>query len=98
VCGEQDDGASVCCCGRGEFGESIAGCVEVRVVEAEVAEALQEPAGASGFGEGRGGYAEELDVPAAELLLVQMEPTKGPVHAGVRAELGDASVSFGGHD
>jgi hypothetical protein len=64
-------------------------------LEAEFGEFLEEPCGAGGFAKGRGRYSEELELPAAELGLVQVQPGKGRMELAVRGESGDAGV--GGH-
>ena len=56
--------------GVGEFGEGVAGGVEVRIGEAELLEALEEPGGAGLLAERWRGDAEKLELPLAELRLV----------------------------
>ena len=75
---------------RRQFGEDVADGVEMRVVETKLAEAGEEPGGAGGFGERRSRDGEQLQLPAAELRLVQMEPLEGAVDAAVGGEGGDA--------
>ncbi len=79
-----------------EFGEGVAGVVEVDVGEAEVAEAVEEPGGAGGFAEGWGGDADELELPLAELGLVEMQPVEGAVDGGEGGEASDAALGGGG--
>src|SRR5271170_2283653 len=86
-------------CGSGiglEFGEGIAGVVEVDVGEAEVAEAVEKPGGAGGFAEGWGGDADQLELPLAELRLVEVQPVEGAVDCGEGGEASDATLGGGG--
>ena len=66
----------------GQFGEGVACFVDVDVGEAEGLEAVEEPGGAGGFAEGWGGDADELELPLAELRLVEMQPVEGAVDGG----------------
>jgi len=43
---------------RAQFGKDVAGLVEVRVGQAELLEAVEEPSAAGGFAEGWGGDAD----------------------------------------
>ncbi len=76
----------------GELGEGVAGVVEVEVGEAEGGEALEEPGGAGLLGEGGRGDGEHLELPAAELGLVQMQPVEGAVDGELGGEAGDAAL------
>ncbi len=77
--------------------EDVACVVDVDVGEAEGVEAVEEPGGSGGFAEGWGGDADEVELPAAELRLVEMQPVEGAVDCGERGEAGDAMVGGGGH-
>lgn len=79
-----------------EFGEGVAGIVEVEVGETEGLEALEEPGGAGGFAEGWGGDADELKLPLAELGLMEVQPVEGAVDGGESGEAGDAALGGGG--
>ena len=78
---------------RAEFGEGVAGVVEMDVGQAELLEALEEPGGACGFSEGWGGNADEFQLPLAELGLVEMQPVKGAMDSGEGCEARDAALS-----
>ncbi len=81
-----------------QFGEGVAGFVEVDVGEAEVTEAIEEPGGAGGFAEGGGGDADEVELPLAELGLMEMQPVEGAVDGGEGGEACDAALGGdGGH-
>jgi hypothetical protein len=79
-----------------EFGQDVAGVVEVRVGEAELLEAVEEPGGADGFAEGWGGDADQLELPLAELRLVEVQPVEGAVNCGEGSEACDAALGGGG--
>ena len=81
---------------RGEFGQDVAGVVEVDVGEAELLEAVEEPGGAGGFAEGWGGDADDLELPLAELGLVEVQPVEGAVDGGEGGEACDAALGGGG--
>jgi hypothetical protein len=57
-----------------------------------VVEAVQEPGGSGGFGEGWCGDADELELPAEELRLVEVQPVEGSVDGGEGGESGDAAL------
>ncbi len=102
VGGEQETGAAGagrCVSGRrAELGEDVAFVVEVRIVEAELPEAVEEPCGAGLFAEGWCGDADELELPLAKLGLVEMQPVEGSVHGSERSEPGDTALGGGdGH-
>ena len=80
----------------GEFGEDVAGVVEVDVGEAEGVEAVEEPGGAGGFAEGWGGDADDFELPLAELRLVEVQPVEGAMDRGEGGEAGDAALGGGG--
>ncbi|WP_433964255.1 hypothetical protein [Tunturiibacter gelidiferens] len=48
--------------------------------------AVEEPGGAGGFAEGWGWDADELELPPAELRLVEMQPVEGAVDCGEGGE------------
>ncbi len=66
------------------------------VGEAELVEALEEPVGAGGFGEGWGGDADHLELPLEELGLVEVQPVEGAMNGGESGEMGDAALGGGG--
>ena len=59
-------------------------------------EAVQEPGGAGGFVECGRGDADELELPLAELGLVEVEPMEGSVDGGEAGEACDAALGEGG--
>jgi len=101
VGGEEDDlrGSRVGTLGRRtrEFGEGVAGGVDVGVGEAELPETVEEPGGAGLFAEGWGRDAEKFELPLAELRLVQMQPVERAMHRGCGGEACDAELGGGGH-
>ncbi len=66
------------------------------VGEAEGAEAVEEPGGAGLLGEGRRGDGEHLELPQAELRLVEMQPVEGAMDGNQAGKAADALVSLGG--
>jgi hypothetical protein len=80
----------------GKFGEDVACVVEMAVCEAELMEAVKEPGGAGGFVEGWGGNADDVELPLAELWLVEVQPVKGSVDGGEGCQAGDAALGGGG--
>jgi hypothetical protein len=80
----------------GEFGEGVAGVVEMDVGEAELLEAVEEPGCAGRFAEWWGGDADDVQLPLAELRLVEMQPVEGSVDSGECGEAGDAALGGGG--
>jgi hypothetical protein len=86
-----------CRWGGWEFGEGVAGCVDVGVGQAELLEALEEPGGAGLLAEGWGGDAEHFEVPFAELGLLEVQPVKGAMHRWGGGEARDAELGGGGH-
>ena len=66
------------------------------VGEAEFGETLEEPGGAGLLGEGWGGDGEEVELPEAELGLVEVQPGEGAVHGELGGEAGDAVLGGGG--
>ena len=88
---EQDDG----CLRRGragECGEHVTDCVQVGVVETKRVEPIEKPGRAGSFTEGRSGDAEHLQMPAAKLQLVQMQPVESGMDAPVGGELSDTNL------
>jgi hypothetical protein len=86
---------------RGESGwlqlcEGVAFFVEVEVGEAELVEAVEEPGGAVVFGEGGRGDANELELPLAELGLMEVQPVEGAMDGGEAGEPGDSALCGGG--
>ena len=81
--------------GGGEFGEGIAEVIEAGIAETEGGEVLEYDGGASGLGEGRGGDADELEQPLANLGLVKMEPAEGAMHRWRSGEREDAALGAG---
>ena len=61
-------------------------------------EAVEEPGGAIGFSEGRGGDADHFELPLAELGLVEVQPVEGAMDGGEGGEAGDAALGGGGHE
>ena len=59
-------------------------------------EAIEEPGGTGGFAEGRGGDADDVELPLAELGLVEVQPVEGAVHGGEAGEACDATLGGGG--
>jgi hypothetical protein len=66
--------------------------VDVGVGEAELVEAFEEPGGAGLFAEGWGGDAQHLQLPLAQLRLVEMQPAEGAVQRGRGGEARDAEL------
>ena len=61
-------------------------------------EAVEEPGGAGGFSpKGGDGDADELELPLAQLRLVEVQPVEGAVDCGECGQAGDAMVGGGGH-
>ncbi len=58
-----------------------------------VAEAVEEPCGAGGFFRGGGGDADELQLPLAELGLVEMQPVEGAMNRGEGGDARDAALA-----
>jgi len=103
VGGEEDKGrgrkSGVGCqgfCG-GEFGQSVAGLVNVRIGEAERMESLQKPRGARLLAERRSGDAQDFQLPPAELQLMDMQPMERAMDRRGGGEARDAKLSGGGH-
>jgi hypothetical protein len=95
VGGDKDDlifwnGAFGC-----EFGEGVALFVEVEVGEAEVMEALKEPCGAVLLVKGRCGDSDEVEEPAAQLRLMEVQPVESAVSCGQGRKFDDALVGRG---
>ncbi len=65
------------------------------LVRPSCVEAVEEPGGAGGFAEGWGGDADQLELPLAELGLVEMQPVEGAVDGGEGGEAGDAALGGG---
>ena len=76
----------------GQFGKDVAFFVDVDVGEAELLEAVEEPGGAGGFAEGWGGDADDVELPLAELRLVEMEPVEGAMDRGECGQARDAAL------
>jgi hypothetical protein len=83
--------------GGGEFGQGVAGFVEVGIGEAELVEALEEPLGASPLAEGRCGDAEDFEMPLTEAWLLQVQPVEGAMDCGRGGEARDTELGRGGH-
>ena len=79
-----------------EFRQDIARIVEVDIGQAELLEAVEEPGGANGFAEGWGGDAHDLELPLAELGLVEVQPVEGAVNRGEGGEACYAALGRGG--
>jgi hypothetical protein len=71
----------------------------VDIGEAEAVEVFEEVGGSGGFAEGRGGDADKLKLPLAELGLVEMKPVEGAMDSGDGGEACDALLGGrgGGH-
>ena len=94
--GEQKVRAGRCGLGWPQFGEGVAGFVDVGVGEAQLPEAFEEPLGAGLLGEGRRGDGEKCKLPETQLGLVQMQPGEGAVDGQLRGQTGDAVLGTGG--
>jgi hypothetical protein len=62
----------------------------VDVGEAEVLEVFEEVVGAGGFVEGWGRDADQVELPLADLGLVDVQPVEGSVNGGEGGEMADA--------
>ena len=82
---------------RGKFGEGVAGGIQVRIGEAELAETFEKPCSAGLLAKGWGRNAEKLELPLAELKLVDVQPVEGAMHRGRGGETRDAELSGGVH-
>jgi hypothetical protein len=78
-----------------ELGEGVAFAVEVWVREAKLAKAMKEPGCAIVLGEGRGGDADKLKLPLAELRLMEVEPVEGAMDWSESSEAHDSALSGG---
>ena len=83
-------------CGR-EFGERVARIIDMGIGQPELLEALDEPGRAGGLAEGRRGYAKQFELPAAHLLLLQVQPVERTMDGGGGGKPCDAKLGRGVH-
>jgi hypothetical protein len=96
VSGDEDAGSGFGMALGEEFGNGVAFAVEVGVREAKLVEATEEPVGAVVFAEGWGWDADELELPGAELRLVEMQPMEGAMDGSESGESCDSALGGGG--
>ncbi len=96
--GEEDAGLGGVGVARRKFSEGVAFFVEMRVAEAEGAEAVEEPGGAGGFPKGGRGNGQHLELPEQELGLVEVEPAEGAMDGYRSRQAGDAVLGKCGLD